>query len=321
MKTANLGLNSWTVSIAVAALLAGCGGGTADDTTAPPAVSGTLMQPLALLKSVSPPLAPSCVAASTSVANIDFGQISLVGDNSLGGPLPVAAPVQASVSFTDAVKYTHTAKWLWGDGTSANGIIAEAAGAGNATQTHSYAAAGIYNISAIVTNNVCPAVTVTRQLVVYDPAGGFVTGGGWMNSPAGAFKSDPSLTARLNFGFVAKYHQGAAIPDGQTEFQFQAADFNFHSDAYEWLIVAGAQAQYRGTGSVNGTSGFKFLLTVIDGHQLANGKGTDRLRMKIWHTNENNSDVVDYDNQIDLLLEGGNNQGTALEGGNIVVHN
>jgi len=33
------------------------------------------------------------------------------------------------------------------------------------------------------------------------------------------------------------------VPDGQTELQFQAAGFNFHSTAYEWLVVAGARAQ------------------------------------------------------------------------------
>jgi len=31
------------------------------------------------------------------------------------------------------------------------------------------------------------------------PSAGFVTGSGWINSPAGAYVSDPSLTGRATF--------------------------------------------------------------------------------------------------------------------------
>jgi hypothetical protein len=37
-------------------------------------------------------------------------------------------------------------------------------------------------------------------LVVYDPDVGFVTGGGWIDSPESAYMPDPSLTGRANFG-------------------------------------------------------------------------------------------------------------------------
>ena len=33
---------------------------------------------------------------------------------------------------------------------------------------------------------------------------GFVTGGGWINSPVGAYVPDPELAGRANFGFVFK---------------------------------------------------------------------------------------------------------------------
>lgn len=42
-------------------------------------------------------------------------------------------------------------------------------------------------------------------LPVFDPAEGFVTGGGWINSPTGAYAVNPTLTGRVNMGFVAKY--------------------------------------------------------------------------------------------------------------------
>ena len=38
-------------------------------------------------------------------------------------------------------------------------------------------------------------------------------------------------------------------PSGATEFQFQAGSFNFKSTSYEWLVVAGAKAQYKGAGT------------------------------------------------------------------------
>jgi DNA-binding NarL/FixJ family response regulator len=45
-------------------------------------------------------------------------------------------------------------------------------------------------------------------LPVYDPSGGFVTGGGWIDSPAGSYTADPALTGKAKFGFVSKYKKG-----------------------------------------------------------------------------------------------------------------
>jgi len=70
------------------------------------------------------------------------------------------------------------------------------------------------------------------------------------------------------------------------------ADFSFHSESYQWLVVAGPKAQFKGTGTVNGVSGFGFLLTATDG-QLPGGGDIDRFRIKIW---ELSSELVVYDN-------------------------
>jgi len=72
-------------------------------------------------------------------------------------------------------------------------------------------------------------------LVVYDPSGGFVTGGGWIESPAGAYTEDLSLDGKANFGFISKYKKGKSIPEGNTKFVFKAADLKFESTTYEWL--------------------------------------------------------------------------------------
>jgi hypothetical protein len=137
--------------------------------------------------------------------------------------------------------------------------------------------------------------TFEYYVVVYDPDGGFVTGGGWINSPVGAYYPNPSLTGKATFGFVAKYKKGQSTPDGNTEFQFHAANMNFKSGAYEWLVVAGAKAQYKGTGTIDGTGNYGFMLTAIDG-QLSGGGGADKFRIKIW--DKNNNDAIVYDNQI-----------------------
>jgi hypothetical protein len=94
-----------------------------------------------------------------------------------------------------------------------------------------------------------------QYVVVYDPSAGFVTGGGWINSPTGAYRVNQSLVGKATFGFNAKYQKGANVPDGQTECQCDVASFNFHSTDYQWLVLSGSKAQFRGTGNVNGGAG------------------------------------------------------------------
>jgi hypothetical protein len=87
---------------------------------------------------------------------------------------------------------------------------------------------------------------VTAFVAVYDPAAGFVTVGGWIMYPAGAYTANPDLTGKATFGFVAKYKKGANVPDGNTEFQNKAGDLNFKSTSYDWLVVAGMKAHFKG---------------------------------------------------------------------------
>ena len=84
-----------------------------------------------------------------------------------------------------------------------------------------------------------------------------MTGGGWIDSPAGAYTPDPSLTRKATFGFVSKYKRGATIPTGQTQFQFKVADLNLHLESYQWLVIAGAKAKYKGPGSIDGEGEFQ----------------------------------------------------------------
>ncbi|MBS4023729.1 MAG: hypothetical protein KGZ79_15135 [Dethiobacter sp.] len=88
-------------------------------------------------------------------------------------------------------------------------------------------AAGVYRLIASVSDIAGNFAEEIREFVVYDPEGGFVTGSGWIDSPAGAFMAQPSLSGKASFGFVSKYHKGATIPKGETIFQFRACGLNF----------------------------------------------------------------------------------------------
>ena len=159
-----------------------------------------------------------------------------------------------------------------------------------------------------------------RYAVIYDPEGGLVTGGGWIQSPEGAYPDNPTLEGKANFGFVSKYQQGAAIPTGQTQFHFNAGDFRFESETYEWLVVFGARAWYRGHGEANGESGYLFLVTAVDGDIDPNDEiEEDRFRIKIWSEDGNGDEVIVYDNGLGSP-DFSEDWATELGGGSIVIH-
>ena len=228
--------------------------------------------------------------------------------------LEVGGSVDFAATFTDPDgDDTHTATFAFGDGQTGAGLISS----GTVTISHSYTKAGVYTVTLTVSDDVGGVVTTSLFIAIYDPEGGFVTGGGWINSPAGAFRADGTLTGKATFGFVSKYQKGANVPTGQTEFQFKVANLNFHSDSYEWLVVAGAKAQYKGTGTINGAGTYRFMLTAIDGDLLAGGKEPDKFRIKIWGGDDADNGLV-YDNQV-----GGSDTAdptTSIGGGSIVIH-
>jgi hypothetical protein len=174
---------------------------------------------------------------------------------------------------------------------------------------------GVYQIDVTLIGGYFTGST-SALLAVYEPSGGgLVTGGGWLTSPAGAYKADPAATGRANFGFVTQLKSGARTPTGQTEFQFKAGNLNFHSTGYDSLTMSGASAQYKGKGTINGTGAYSFLVTALDG-QATGGGGTDKLRIKIWDTK---SGSVVYDNQVSGSTSDSATPTTPIGGGNIVV--
>ena len=150
---------------------------------------------------------------------------------------------------------------------------------------------------------------------MYDPNGGFVTGGGWVNSSSGSYRPDVTLSGKATFGFESKYSKGATVPNGNTEFKFQVAGMLFKSTIYDWLVISGSRAQYKGSGIINGSGNYGFILTAVDDN-LKTPVTPDLFRMKIW--DKNNADAIIYDNQYgstdDAVLS------TQIAGGSIVIH-
>ncbi len=219
-----------------------------------------------------------------------------------GGPylaaIDTAIPFDGSLS-SDADGDTLTYAWDFGDGSSGTGVM----------PAHTYTTVGIYNVCLTVNDGALDSGQACTLAVVYDPSAGFVTGGGWIDSPVGAYVADPSLTGKATFGFMSKYLKGAKVPSGSTEFRFQAGGFTFYSTSYDWLVVSKDKvtAQFKGSGMVNGAldpngKAYKFMLWAGDG-------APDTFRIKIWWEDEAGEHVV-YDN--------GFNQ--AISAGNIVVH-
>jgi len=282
------------------------------------------------------------VAAGAGNVSIDFDTAELSADIAVvrynpGGAVnnppvvTITGPASGSVfavntavnftgTFTDDAGDTHTAQWTF-DSVPQSATVVEPSGStpGTANTTHTFTAAGVYKVTLTVTDNGNLSGTANTvngldaMVVIYDPNAGFVTGGGSIMSPAGAFVPMPELTGKASFGFVSKYQNGASVPTGNTEFQFKAGALNFSSTSYEWLVISGKKAQYKGFGTINGSGNYRFMLTAIDGQQPGGG-GVDKFRMRIW----SDANGLIYDNQ--LNAPDSDDPTTVIGGGSIVIH-
>jgi hypothetical protein len=151
-------------------------------------------------------------------------------------------------------------------------------------------------------------------LVVYDPNAGFVTGDGWIDSPSGAYPANPTLIGKAAFRFVSHYEKGVTVPTGQTEFTLDVAGMAFKSTSYDWLVVSGARAQCKGTGTINGAGNYGFTLIVTD-ERIKGGGRINKFRIKIW---DKTTGRIIYDNN--LGYPDNVTPITAISGGSIVIY-
>jgi hypothetical protein len=162
---------------------------------------------------------------------------------------------------------------------------------------------GVYKVDITFTGDDCFYFSSTNSAViaVYDPTGGFATGGGWYE----AVDEVTEEPGRANFGFTVRYKQEAST--GNLEFQFQTGDINLKSTSIDWLVISEANGQFKGQGMINGTYGYFFRVIAKDLGEP--GIGTDEFDIKIWYGDPDDPDSSLVHNSKNLL-----------GGGNIVVH-
>jgi PKD repeat protein len=215
--------------------------------------------------------------------------------------------VQA-LTVGDAIE---SATWEWGDGAVSSGIIQN----GSVTGSHYYHQPGVYTITLYIDNDCAQSFTYTHKyVVVYDPSAGFVTGSGTIFSPPGASTVYPEASGNASFGFVSRYDKNKMQLKGNTAFEFAAGGLNFRSTEYEWLVVAGSSAKFKGRGKINDTGNYQFMISAEDG-ALKRKESPDKLRMVIW--DEISGNII-YDNEMNSSLD--SEPATEILEGSIVIH-
>ncbi|BCJ48466.1 hypothetical protein GCM10010168_76080 [Actinoplanes ianthinogenes] len=186
-----------------------------------------------------------------------------------------SSPVQLTAPYTDpGSNDTQTCVVRWDDGTEDR----YPATGDSCDRAHTYAHAGMDTIAVTITDDDSDSGTDHTMIVVYDPDGGFITTGGWLNSPAGALTAEPALTDRLHVTLNPKYKPGDSGPvpgGGKVAARLQNGRFDLASTALEWLVVTpDGKAAVKGVGTVNGEAGYGFVAYGYD--------DPDRLRLVVW---------------------------------------
>ncbi len=220
-------------------------------------------------------MAPSFVVDVTSMAPTLTAGLS-------GNPLVaiVDTSVGFSVSFSDASSNdVHDATWDFGDG---SGMVAVASATSPLETNHTYTAAGVYKVTVAITDRCGNSISDSIFLVVFDPADGFTTGGGWFVPELGSFIDDGAPTdgvSKANFGFIVKYKKGKSTPDGNLEFQYKVGNINLKSTTMDWMVISATKVRFKGVATINGSGSYTFKVTAED-----NGEpGTnDTFKIEIW---------------------------------------
>ena len=224
------------------------------------------------------------------------------------GLTPGGITVPVSSSFTDpGTVDTHTASLDCGSGVTAQSeVVGEMA-----SSACSFSSAGVYSIRLTVRDKDGGSDTKlsSAPIVVFDPAGGRLTGGGWVASPAGAVAFAPTAAGKLTFSLNARYEPGSSIPTGKAELNLTVGKLEFRSTSLDWLVATEASAQLQGRGTVNGRGDYAFSVVAID------GQSTGAVRIRIWHRT---SGTLLYDSRPGAPLD--ETGVTALGGGSIQLH-
>jgi hypothetical protein len=109
--------------------------------------------------------------------------------------------------------------------------------------------------------------------------------------------TNPLIMGMINFDFSSKPETARSTKaenKGENLVNFILGNLEFRALNYDFRELSGVRTQFKGYGKVNNETGYKYLLTVIDG-QAPKGGGVDKFRIKIW--NDKTGEVI-FDNQL-----------------------
>ena len=222
-----------------------------------------------------------------------------VGPVAAADMVKVGAPLDASVGFTtEDLVGTRGVSWSWGDGSGEQaGKVRERDGAGNASASHSYAAPGIYSVTATVVSSAGRRVAVSRKVIAYEPAGGIIAGSGLLMSPQGALRKAPIHSGKATFSFIAPLNPNAQAVGTKARLHFDVQGLSFRSENLTPVALHRMRGQFAGSGTINGAGNYQFTLATTPGTAVTQGEA-GRFSLKIWHSDPaTKALVVDYDNQ------------------------
>ena len=234
------------------------------------------------------------------VAAGNTGLVLLVPQAGSQNAPPVAAPITLtgtprvnallsfSAAFTDVdLRDTHKAEWSWGDDSMTVGTVSEKNGAGNVSGQHAFQAAGIYTVRLTVTDSSGNSSTVQRTVVVCASSAAVIAGEGSFISPRAALGREPHAGI-AQFAFLLD-------ANGKVAVQFEVGSMAFHGATINSVTLADARLRFSGTGTLNGSEGYRYTLTASDGAGAQDGK--HRFGIRISHLDPvTKQEVVDYDN-------------------------
>lgn len=257
---------------------------------------------LVLLK----PVHGRAAVAGTSVGPIVANELVALG-----------TPLNASVSLaSDDPAASHKVSWTWGDGNTARALNTRAGKVGaSSTASHTYGAPGIYTVTADVADGAGQTASVSRQVVVYDPASTVAAGTGSFVAPPRAGKAGMPYAGQARLSFFAPSTTAARTASARAGLQLNVGGLHFRSTDLRLVATSAAGRLFEGSGTINGRGSHQVSLQALA--PAPGGKGSARIKLKIWHADPaTGKQVVDYDSQ-DMEKSGA---GVALTEGRIALH-
>ncbi len=241
--------------------------------------------------------AATAVAFDLTVDNVAPTITSVAGPV---GPVAVGVPVTVTVGYTDPGAESHEVASDWGDGNS--DTLSDAPSP--AAASHAYTTPGVYVVELGVTDEDGGWDSSSfTYVVVYDPDGGFVTGGGHLRPDGDDEYPGVADGKKANFGFNARYQHGE--PDGHLNAHL--GDLHVELVDLAWLALADDWALFQGTATIDGSDDVHPIEVLAT--ESGGPGGSDTFRLRVWAPGDDpRHDAHQYQ------------LGGALDGGKIQIH-